>query len=125
MISPKEPSPCPNSGVAELTPRHPLVSIACLGLEFIDHLPRVIKLLDRVLGKFNTLTEERTQRKENMAREIRFDNGELADVEDLVHFLNVLQQFNIFQPGDLAPLSTLHRQDPNIAVLLCHLYPTP
>ena len=123
MISPKEPSPCPNSGVAKLTPRHPLVSIACLGLEFIDHLPRVIKLLDRVLEKFNTLTEKRTQPKDNMAREIRFDNGELADVEDLVHFLNVL--FNIFQLGDLAPLSTLHGQDPNIAVLLCHLYPTP
>ena len=67
--------------------------MACLGLEFIDHLPRVIKLLDRVLEKFNTLTETRTQLEENMAREIRFDNGELADVEDLIHFLNVL--FNI------------------------------
>lgn len=97
--------------------------MACLCLEFIEHLPRVIKLFDRVLGRFNTLTEERTQRKENMVREIRFDNGELADVEDLVHFLNVL--FNIFQPGDLAPLLTLHGQDLNIAVLLCRLYPTP
>ena len=88
MISPKEPSPCPNSGVAKLAPRHPLVSMACLGLEFVDHLPRVIKLLDRLLEKCNTLTEKRTQRKENRAREIRFDNGEPADVEDLIHFLN-------------------------------------
>ena len=97
--------------------------MACLGLEFIDHLPRVIKLLDRVLEKFNTLTEKRTQRKENMAKKLRFDNGEPADVEDLTHLLNFL--FNIFQLGDLAPLSTLHGQDRNIAVLLCRLYPTP
>lgn len=40
-----------------------------------------------------------------MAREIRFDNGELADVEDLIHFLNVLS--NVFQLGDSAPLSKL------------------
>ena len=66
VISPKEPSPCPNSGVAKLTPRHPLVPMACIDLEFIAHLPRVIKPLDRVLEKFDTLTEKRTQRKENI-----------------------------------------------------------